>query len=285
MSLHPRFAALAGGASLTLALVCSGSTLAAPASPATVPVGVVGTVTGHGSAHPWRHGRRHQAAPRQAAADSPSPSSGGDAAQSGDLDSSAADGNVGQTGDTEQSGKADSPASGGDAATAGSPPGPSAAGHAAHAGGARSPASGSGASLPGGSGSPAPGSRAAGSAAGGALHVGDKIGGSTVVRVLHMTATAYGPSLQDNYPYGPVDAFGKPLVPGDVAVDPSVIPLNTHLYVTGYRSPYLPKGGEMAVARDTGGAIKGHRIDIFIDGNPQQVSSFGIQGVTVYVLK
>ena len=103
-------------------------------------------------------------------------------------------------------------------------------------------------------------------------------------RVLSMVATAYGPSLQDNYPYGPVDAFGNPLVAGDVAVDPSVIPLGTKLYVTGYDSPYLPAGGFYAVARDTGGAIKGDRIDLFINGTPAQVASFGIQNVTVTVL-
>lgn len=119
----------------------------------------------------------------------------------------------------------------------------------------------------------------------GAGPVGSTIGGYTVAKVLHLTATAYGPSLQDNYPYGPVDAFGKPLVAGDVAVDPSVIPLNTHLYVAGYHSPNLPQGGEMAVARDTGGAIQGARIDMFINGNAQQVSNFGVQRVTVYVLK
>ncbi len=120
---------------------------------------------------------------------------------------------------------------------------------------------------------------------GGSVGVGGTIGGYTVTRVLHLTATAYGPSLQDNYPYGPTDAFGKPLVAGDVAVDPSVIALNTHLCVAGYKSPTLPKGGEMAVARDTGGAIKGMRIDIFMNASQNLVNNFGIQPVTVYVLK
>lgn len=105
-----------------------------------------------------------------------------------------------------------------------------------------------------------------------------------VGKTLSMTATAYGPSLKDNYPYGPVDAFGKPLVSGDVAVDPRVIPLGTRLYVSGYHTPYLPAGGFVAVARDTGGAIKGNRIDLFINGNASEVSSFGIQHVTVKVL-
>ena len=39
-----------------------------------------------------------------------------------------------------------------------------------------------------------------------------------------------------------------------IAVDPSVIPLGTKVYVEGYG---------YAVAADTGGAIKGHKIDVF----------------------
>ncbi|AEJ41410.1 3D domain protein [Sulfobacillus acidophilus TPY] len=110
------------------------------------------------------------------------------------------------------------------------------------------------------------------------------IDGRPVLRVLHMIATAYGPSLQDNYPYGPVDAFGQPLAPGMVAVDPTVIPLKTWLYVTGYTDPDLPAGGFLGQAMDTGGAIKGMRIDIFMNANPTTVSNFGIEPVTVYVL-
>lgn len=101
---------------------------------------------------------------------------------------------------------------------------------------------------------------------------------------LSMVATAYGPSAQDNYPYGATDYFGQPLVVGDVAVDPSVIPLGTRLYITGYHSPYLPPGGLYAVADDEGDAIQGNRIDIFIDGTERQVQSFGIQHVNVTVL-
>jgi peptidoglycan hydrolase-like protein with peptidoglycan-binding domain/3D (Asp-Asp-Asp) domain-containing protein len=119
----------------------------------------------------------------------------------------------------------------------------------------------------------------------GGLQVGGKIDGLTIVRVIHLTATAYGATAQDNYPYGPTDAFGKPLKPGDVAVDPSVISLNTKMYVAGYSTPYLPAGGELAVARDTGGAIKGARIDMYINStNESLINSFGIQPVTAYIL-
>ncbi|MDA8344216.1 MAG: 3D domain-containing protein [Thermaerobacter sp.] len=102
---------------------------------------------------------------------------------------------------------------------------------------------------------------------------------------MNLTATAYAPTAQDNYPYGAVDYYGRPLVAGDVAVDPSVIPLGTKLWVTGYSSPNLPPGGFLATADDTGGAIKGNRIDIFINASESQVSNFGIQQVKVYVLK
>ncbi len=103
-------------------------------------------------------------------------------------------------------------------------------------------------------------------------------------QTLSLVATAYGPSLKDNYPYGPVDYYGKPLKPGDVAVDPRVIPLGTRLYVSGYHSSMLPSGGFYAVAVDTGGAIKGNRIDIFINAPDAQVLNFGIQDVTVTVV-
>lgn len=113
----------------------------------------------------------------------------------------------------------------------------------------------------------------------------ETIDGHAIVQTLRLTATAYGPSPQDNYPYGAVDYFGKPLVPGDVAVDPSVIPLGTLLWVTGYSSSLLPSGGFLARAVDTGDAIQGNRIDIYMAASEPTVSNFGIQGVTAFVLK
>ncbi len=110
------------------------------------------------------------------------------------------------------------------------------------------------------------------------------IDGRPVLKAYHMVATAYGPSLADNYPYGPVDAFGQPLEDGMVAVDPSVIPLHSVVYVTGYQDNYLPSGGFLGQAMDTGGAIKGDRVDIFINASPTVVGDFGVQQVTIYVL-
>ncbi|MBK3495558.1 LysM peptidoglycan-binding domain-containing protein [Viridibacillus sp. YIM B01967] len=59
-----------------------------------------------------------------------------------------------------------------------------------------------------------------------------------------------------------------------IAVDPSVIPLGSKVWVEGY--------GE-AIASDTGGAIKGNRIDVFIPDN-NKVSQWGVRNVTIKVL-
>lgn len=59
-----------------------------------------------------------------------------------------------------------------------------------------------------------------------------------------------------------------------IAVDPRVIPLGTKVWVEGY--------GE-AIAADTGGAIKGNKIDVFIptDG---QARNWGVRTVSVKIL-
>jgi 3D (Asp-Asp-Asp) domain-containing protein len=102
-------------------------------------------------------------------------------------------------------------------------------------------------------------------------------------RVLDATATAYSASAGEKW--GAVDYFGNPLKLGTVAVDPKVIPFGTKLYITGYSFKGLPQGGMLATASDTGGAIKGNRIDIFIPGSRDYVRSFGIQDVKIYVLE
>lgn len=61
---------------------------------------------------------------------------------------------------------------------------------------------------------------------------------------------------------------------GIVAVDPRVIPLGTKLYVEGYG---------YAVAQDTGGLIKGNRIDVFLDSKDEAIQ-WGRRQVTVRIL-
>ena len=71
-----------------------------------------------------------------------------------------------------------------------------------------------------------------------------------------------------------ITATGQPAGHGIVAVDPSVIPLGSHLYIPGYGH---------ALAGDTGGAIRGNRIDLGMNSN-SDAFQFGRRDVTVYVL-
>ena len=66
----------------------------------------------------------------------------------------------------------------------------------------------------------------------------------------------------------------KPEGISTVAVDPSVIPLGTYMYIDGYG---------YAIAADTGGAIKGNKIDIYYDYE-QECNNWGVQNVKVTIL-
>jgi 3D (Asp-Asp-Asp) domain-containing protein len=65
-------------------------------------------------------------------------------------------------------------------------------------------------------------------------------------------------------------ATGMPVGPGVVAVDPSVIPLGTKMYVPGYGN---------GVAADVGGGIKGNVIDLWM--TPSQCAAWGRRTVTI----
>ncbi|ACV61072.1 3D domain protein [Desulfofarcimen acetoxidans DSM 771] len=69
-------------------------------------------------------------------------------------------------------------------------------------------------------------------------------------------------------------ASGIPPSVGSVAVDPRVIPIGTRLYIEGY-------GYGRAV--DTGGSIKGNKVDVFLESE-QQCRKWGVRKVKVYVL-
>lgn len=102
---------------------------------------------------------------------------------------------------------------------------------------------------------------------------------------MNLKATAYSADTMENGGWGAVDYFGDKLKIGTVAVDPAKIPLGTKLFITGYDYFGLPKIGIIATASDTGGAIKGDRIDIFVPGSKEKVLQFGIQNVSAYVLQ
>lgn len=97
-------------------------------------------------------------------------------------------------------------------------------------------------------------------------------------QVLDIKATAYAPGPHDNDQWGDKTFLGTQIRPGVVAVDPSIIPLGSRVYIQ-----YPDGHGEYAVAEDTGGAIKGNRIDIAMR-TVSKAEDFGIQNVKVYVI-
>jgi len=95
-------------------------------------------------------------------------------------------------------------------------------------------------------------------------------------KVLTMSATAYDPSPATIGPGATGRTrTGRIAEYGVVAVDPRVIPLNTIVYVEGYG---------FALACDTGGAIKGNRIDLCYDSR-SVANSYGRKRVRVHVLQ
>lgn len=104
-------------------------------------------------------------------------------------------------------------------------------------------------------------------------------------KMIDMSATAYTASFRDtnkhpDHPQFGITYTGVRVKKGIVAVDPKVIPLGTRLYVEGLEG--TPDYG-YAVAADIGSAIKGKKIDLYMDGQ-DVVDRFGRKKVRVYVL-
>ena len=97
-------------------------------------------------------------------------------------------------------------------------------------------------------------------------------GGAT--KELYVEATAYTPTVQETDSDPWTTASGMKSGLGVVAVDPKVIPLGSKLYIEGYG---------YAIAGDTGGAIKGARIDVFFYSHDEMVN-WGRRWVRVFVL-
>lgn len=91
-------------------------------------------------------------------------------------------------------------------------------------------------------------------------------------RVLYVTATAYSAYDPGNSPY---TASGTLVRHGVIAVDPSVIPLGTRVFIPGY--------GE-AVAEDIGWGIQGNMIDVAFDTH-EEALMFGRQNIEIYILE
>jgi 3D (Asp-Asp-Asp) domain-containing protein len=89
-------------------------------------------------------------------------------------------------------------------------------------------------------------------------------------RELTVSTTAYTPGVDCGYN----TATGARAGFGIVAVDPRVIPLGTKLYIPGYG---------YGVAADTGGAIKGNKIDVCFD-TLDEARAWGRRTVTITIL-
>lgn len=109
-------------------------------------------------------------------------------------------------------------------------------------------------------------------------------GNFSYAKSLHMKATAYTADYESTgkgpgHPDFGITATGTVARRSSgsyssVAVDPRVIPLGTKLYIEGYG---------YAIAEDTGGAIKGDRVDLFFD-SASEANDWGVQWINVYVM-
>ena len=95
-------------------------------------------------------------------------------------------------------------------------------------------------------------------------------------QVITMKASAYTYGNDG----GNTTCLGEKTRRGIVAVDPKVIPLGTKLYIESTDGNYIY--GE-AVAGDTGGAIKGYKIDLFVE-SARECRQFGRRNVNVYII-
>lgn len=103
----------------------------------------------------------------------------------------------------------------------------------------------------------------------------------TVTGRAHVIATAYDNcpictgKTEDDPAFG-ITSSGIPATPErTIAVDPEVIPIGTWVYIEGlgvYR------------AEDTGGAIKGNRIDVFMPTH-EDALNFGVQEFDVFLVE
>lgn len=107
---------------------------------------------------------------------------------------------------------------------------------------------------------------------------GGVVDGYRYKKKIMMTATAYSTSPSENGGYS-VSAMGNPLSYGIAAVDPSIVPLGSKLYVTSADGSWTYG---TASAEDTGGAIKGNRIDLCYGSD---ASGFGRKSCIVYILE
>lgn len=99
----------------------------------------------------------------------------------------------------------------------------------------------------------------------------------TYSSAINGVATAYIPDGK----WGYTTYTGNRARPGVIAVDPKVIPLGTKVYVKTNKPGFGDYG--FAIAWDIGGAIKGNKIDLFMESYDLSIQ-WGLRDVTIYIL-
>lgn len=110
--------------------------------------------------------------------------------------------------------------------------------------------------------------------------IGSSIGGffewaklnMTSIKKMTVEATAYS---SDGVTASGTKTKRAPDSESTIAVDPNVIPLGSKVYVEGYG---------YAVAADTGGAIKGKIIDLYMNTESECIA-WGRRNVTIYIIE
>lgn len=97
----------------------------------------------------------------------------------------------------------------------------------------------------------------------------------TRAAVMEVEATAYTPDAGRGAAATGITRTGRRAKYGVIAVDPKVIPLHSLVFVEGYG---------FAVAADTGGAIKGRKIDICV-AERQEALKWGRRKVRIHVFQ
>lgn len=95
------------------------------------------------------------------------------------------------------------------------------------------------------------------------------------VKKMKMIATAYYPGDPLAWKDGKITFLGHKMQRGIVAVDPRIIPLKTRLFIPGYGYGY---------AGDTGGFMKGNRVDLGVN-NVKEEKAWMFKNVVVYILE
>lgn len=99
-----------------------------------------------------------------------------------------------------------------------------------------------------------------------------EIGEIKYTKTMEMNVSAYTPYCAG---VDDVTASGTQVRRGVCAVDTSVIPFGTKIFVPGYG---------VAVAEDRGGAIKGNKLDIYMESYSEAIK-WGRRNLTVYILE